>query len=77
MTEGVAVAVRKRAFGRGSYVGKDERGGRFGGQSFKIDTIPGWDCGGEDTRLWTQGWRCVVAYAESIAIVRTACILVT
>lgn len=51
---------------------EDQGGGRLGGEAREIDTIPGGDGGGEDTRRGTERWGCIVTDTEAVAIVRTA-----
>lgn len=51
VSEGVAVAVGERAFGRGPHVGEDERRRRLGCQPFQVDAVPRRDCRREDARF--------------------------
>lgn len=75
VAERMAVAVRERSLGRGAQMGKDQGGRGFARQSFQIDAIPGGHGGGEDARLRAEGWRCVVANTETIAIMRSSHVL--
>lgn len=75
VSEGVAVAVGERAFGRGSHVGEDERRRRLGRQPFQVDAVPRRDCRREDARFRPQRGRRVIAYPESVAVVGTSGIL--
>ena len=73
--ERVAVEVGNAAFCRGAHVGEDEGGGRFGGEAGEIDAVPCGGRAGEDARVGSERWWCVVADAEAVAVVRAAVIL--
>ncbi len=75
MTEWMAVAIGERPLSRGAHVGEDERGGGLAGETFEIDAVPCGDRGGEDARFGTEGWGRVVADAEAVAVMGTACVL--
>jgi hypothetical protein len=47
----------------------------FGGKTLQIDTVPCWDGGREDAWFGTQTWISIVAYAETISIVRPSVVL--
>lgn len=73
--ERVAVRIGKAALGSSAYVGEDERGCGFGGEAREIDAVPSGRCAGKDAGVGSQGWWCVVANAEAVAVVRAAVIL--
>lgn len=75
MTERMAVAVREGSLSCGTHMGKDERGGGLAGETFEINAVPSGDRRGEDTRFWAESWGSVVADAEPVTVVGTACIL--
>lgn len=75
MAEWMAVAVGQRSLACCSQVGKYEGRGGFGRQPFQIDAVPGWNGGGEDARFGAEGGRCVVANAETVAIMRPSGVL--
>ena len=73
--ERVAVGVRQAAFCGGADVGEDERRGRFRGEAGEVDAVPGGRRAGEDARVGSEGWWCVVANSEAVAVVRAAVVL--
>ncbi len=73
--ERVAVGVGEAAFGGCADVGEDEGGCGFGGEPGEVDAVPGGGCAGEDAGVRPEGWGCVVADAEAVAIVRAAVVL--
>lgn len=73
--ERVAVGVGKATLGASAYVGEDERGCGLGGEPRKIDAVPSGRCAGEDARVKSEGWWCVVANAEAVAVVRATVVL--
>lgn len=64
----MAIVLGQGAFSGGSDMGKDQPGGGFGGNPFKIDTVPCRKRGGEDAWIRAQFWLGVPAYAKSISI---------
>ena len=52
-----------------------QRRSRFGSETFEVDAVPGGDGGGEDARFRSKRGRGIVADAETIAVVRTPCVL--
>ena len=73
--EGMAVRVGKAALGGGAHVGEDQRRCCLGGEAGKVDAVPRGRYAGEDARFGPERWRCVVANAEAVAIVRAAVVL--
>lgn len=71
----MAVLLGQVAFGGGADVSEEERGGRFRCYARKVDAVPCWDRGCEDTGFRTQGRRGVVPNAEAIAVVRAPSVL--
>ena len=71
----MAITIREGAFGCGTHVSEDERGGGFAGEALKVDAIPSRDRRSEYTRFWAERRRGVVAYAEAITIVGPAGVL--
>lgn len=71
----MAVRVGQAALGGGAYVGEDQRGCRLGGEAGEIDAVPGGSRAGENAGVRSEGWRCVVANSETVAVVRAAMVL--
>lgn len=73
--ERVAVRIGKAALGRRAYMGEDQRGCGFGGEAREIDAVPSGRCAGKKAGVGSEGWWCVVANAEAVAVVRAAVVL--
>lgn len=67
----MAILLAQIALCGRAHMSKDKLGLRFVRQPLEVDTVPCWNCGGENRRAGTELLLCVVAYAESIAIVRS------
>jgi hypothetical protein len=63
----MAIVIAERPFGCGANVGKDEVRGGFGGDSLKIDAIPGRCRRCEYAWLRTKLRVCVVPNSKAIA----------
>lgn len=73
--ERVAVRIGKAALGGSAYMGEDQRGCGFRGETGEIDAVPSGRRAGEDAGVGSEDWRSVVANAEAVAVVRPAVVL--
>ena len=53
---------------------KDQGRGSFCSKARKVHTVPGWDGGGKDAGIRSQGEGRIVSYAKAIAIMRPPCV---
>ena len=75
MAERVAVGVGKATLGGGAHMGEDEGGSGFRGEAGEVDAVPCGRDAGEDARIWSEGWWCVVADTEAVSVMRAAVVL--
>lgn len=75
MAEGVAVVITQGTFGSSAYMSEDKMRSGLGGNSLKIDAIPGWYGRSKNAWFWSELGIRVVSNTKSIAIMRSPHIL--
>ena len=68
----MAVVLRQGPFSRGADVSENQSGSCLWGKAFQINTVPGREGRGEDAWVRAEIWVSVPAYAEAVAVVRSA-----
>lgn len=68
MAERVAVVIAEGSFSGGSNVGKDQRRSCLGGNSLKVNAVPGWGGRGEDAWFGTELAISIVSYTKAITL---------